>query len=59
MLLYQILAFTIHEKNMKSSNFKFKISAPTWDEEFALPDECEDYFEHIFKKMEKILINFQ
>ena len=45
-------------KNIKSSynNNKFKISAPTWNEEFELPDgsysvsDIQDYFEYIFKK---------
>ena len=45
-------------KNIKSSynNNKFKISAPTWGEEFALPDrsysisDIQDYFEYILKK---------
>ena len=45
-------------KNIKSSynNNKFKISTPTWNEEFKLPDESysvsdiQDYFEYIFKK---------
>ena len=45
-------------KNIKSScnNNKFKISAPTWSEEFELPDgSCsvsgiQDYFEYILKK---------
>ena len=45
-------------KNIKSSynNNKFKISAPTWSEEFALPDgsysvsDIQDYFEYILKK---------
>ena len=45
-------------KNVKSSynNNKFKISAPTWSEEFELPDESysisdiQDYFEYILKK---------
>ena len=45
-------------KNIKSSynNNKFKISAPTWNEEFDLPDgsysisDIQDYFEHILKK---------
>ena len=45
-------------KNMKSSynNNKFKISAPTWSEEFKLPDgsysvsDIQDYFEYILKK---------
>ena len=45
-------------KNIKSSynNNKFKISAPTWNDEFELPDgsysvsDIQDYFEYIFKK---------
>ena len=45
-------------KNIKSSynNNKFKISAPTWNDEFELPDGSysvsviQDYFEYILKK---------
>ena len=45
-------------KNIKNSynNNKFKISAPTWNEEFELPDgsysisDIQDYFEYILKK---------
>ena len=45
-------------KNIKSSynNNKFKISAPTWNEEFTLPDgsysvsDIQDYFKYILKK---------
>ena len=45
-------------RNIKSSckNNKFKISAPTWSDEFELPDgsysisDIQDYFEHILKK---------
>ena len=45
-------------KNIKSSynNNKFKISAPTWNDEFQLPDgsystsDIQDYFEYILKK---------
>ena len=45
-------------KNIKSSynNNKFKISAPTWNDEFELLDgsysvsDIQDYFEHILKK---------
>ena len=45
-------------KNIKSSynNNKFKISAPTWSEEFELPDrsysisDIQDYFKYILKK---------
>ena len=40
MLLYQILEFTIHKKNIKKSykNNKLKVSAQTWNEDFQLPD---------------------
>ena len=45
-------------KNIKSSynNRKFKISVPTWSDEFELPDgsysilDIQDYFEYILKK---------
>ena len=45
-------------KNIKRSynNNKSKISAPTWNDKFDLPDgsypvsDIEDYFEYIFKK---------
>ena len=45
-------------KNVKSScnNNKFKISAPTWSEQFNLPDgsysipDIQDYFKYILKK---------
>ena len=70
MLRYQILAFKMHgkiiqaiknnktHKNNKKSwkNNKFKISAPTWNEEFELPDgsysvsDIQENFEYIFKK---------
>ena len=57
LLHYQILVFIIH-KNKKSSynNNKFKISAPTWSEEFKLPDgsysitDIQNYFKYILKK---------
>ena len=46
-------------KNIKSSynNNKFKISAPTWNDKFELPDgsysvsNIQDYFEYILKKL--------
>ena len=52
-MLYQILVFVIHGKMQKKSykNNKFKISAPTWNGEFELPDgsysisDIQDYFE--------------
>ena len=45
-------------KNIKSTynNNKFKISTPTWNDEFELPDgsysvsDIQDYFEYILKK---------
>ena len=45
-------------KNIKSSynNNKFKISAPTWNDKFELPDgsysvsDIQDYFEYILKR---------
>ena len=48
-------------KNIKNSynNNKFKISAPTWNKEFTLPDgsysvsDIQDYFEYILKKHEE------
>ena len=54
-------------RNIKSSynNNKLKISAPTWNDEFELPDgsylvsDIQDYFEYILKNIEKILINHQ
>ena len=52
-------------KNIKSlyNNNKFKISAPTWNEEFELPDgsysisDIQDYFEYILKKHSKSVDN--
>ena len=52
-------------KNIKKSykNNKFKISAPTWNEEFELPDgsysvsDIEDYFDYILKRHETITNN--
>ena len=39
MLLYQILACTIHGKILKSHrNNKLKISDPKWNKNFELPD---------------------
>ena len=52
-------------KNIKSAydNKKFKISAPTWNDEFDLPDgsysisDIQDYFEFIIKKHETLAEN--
>ena len=52
MLLYQILAFTIHGKI-------------EWNEEFELPNgsysvrDIQFYFEYIFKKHETVLVVLQ
>ena len=52
-------------KNVKKSykKNKFKISAPTWNEEFELPDgsysvsDIQVYFEYILKKHERVADN--
>ena len=52
-------------KNIKTeyNNNKFKISAPTWNETFDLPDgsysiaDIQDYFEPIIKKHENLTEN--
>ena len=64
-LLYQILAFYYTWKNIKNwyKNNKFKISAPTWNENFELPDgsysvsDIQDYFEYIIRKHETVTGN--
>lgn len=56
----QISAFTTLWKNIKKEykNNKFKITAPTWTEEFELSDESyfvshiQDYFQYIIKRHE-------
>ena len=49
------------EKYKKSyENNKFKISTPTWNEEFEFPDgsyfasDIQNYFKHILKKYETV-----
>ena len=48
---------------MSYKNNKFKISAPTRNEEFELPNysvsDIEDYFEYIIKNMRQLLIILQ
>ena len=54
----KLIALWNLKKNVKSSynNNKFKISPPTWNDEFKLLDgsysvsNIQDYFEYIFKK---------
>ena len=49
-------------KKSYRKNSKFKISAPTWNEEFELPDgsysisDIQDYFEYIFKNRVKTMV---
>ena len=48
---------------MSYKNNKFQISAPTWNEEFELPDgsysvsDIQDYFECIVKNYETVTYN--
>ena len=52
-------------KNIKSeyNNNKFKIHAPTWNDEFNLPNgsysasDIQNYFEYIIKNMKLLQIN--
>ena len=54
-------------ENIKKSykNNKFKISAPTWNEESELTDglysvkDIEDYFRYILKNMRQLLVILQ
>ena len=51
------------KKGIKSN--KFKISAPTWNEELELSDgsyfvsDIQDYFKYILKNMRQLLITLQ
>ena len=64
-LLYQLSAFTIHGEIWKKSykNNKFKVSAPTWNEEFELSDgpysvsDVQDYVEYISKSIRDKTVN--
>ena len=57
--------YTWNNINSSYSNNKFKISAPTWNKEFTLPDgsysvsHIQDYFKYLLKKHGKIQINHQ
>ena len=57
LLPYQNLVFITHgETKTWCNNNKFKISAPTWNDEFEWPDgsysvsDIQDYFEYILEK---------
>ena len=51
---------SIYNNNNNNNNNKFKISAPTWNDTFDLPDgsynilEIQDYIEYVIKKHETI-----
>ena len=51
-----IIYYTCKNTENSYKNNKFKISAPTWNDEFELPDgsylisDIQDYFEYILKK---------
>ena len=57
----------LYTENIRKShkNNKIKISAPTWNEEFELPDgsyslsDIQDYFEYILKKHGKKQLTLQ
>ena len=55
--------YTWKKIKMSYKNNKFKISAPTWNEEFELPDgsycvsDIQDYFEYIIEKHETVTDN--
>ena len=51
--------YTWRNINSSKNNNKFKISVPTWNDEFELPDgsysvsDIQDYFKYILKKREE------
>ena len=55
-LLNLSICYTWNNIRSSYNNNKFKISAPTWNEEFTLPDgsyslsDIQDYFDYILKK---------
>ena len=54
---------TWKSRNILYNNNRFKISTPTWNDEFELPDgsyslsDIQDYFEYGFKKDNKKIDN--
>ena len=61
-MLYQILVYTIPEKNEKVIQItKFNISAPVWNEKIQLHagsdsvSDIQDYFEYIINKHETVI----
>ena len=55
--------YTWRNIKLAYNNNKFKVSAPTWNDEFYLPDgsystaDIQDYFEFIIKKHETLVEN--
>ena len=55
-MFYEILVFIIQNIKKSYKNNKFKISAPTWNEEFKLPggsysiSDIQNYFEYFFQE---------
>ena len=53
--------YTLKNITLEYNNNKFKISAPTWNDTFDLPDgsysidDIQDYFEFIIKKYETLI----
>ena len=68
-MLFQIVAYTINKKKYKKKvkikksykNTRFKILAPTWNEEFELPDgsisDSPNDFEYILRKHGEKTVN--
>ena len=62
LLVCETLAFAIHGNIKKSyKNYKFNISAPTWNEEFELPHglySVSNYWETILSVSSEIMRQF-
>ena len=56
------ISYTWRNKKGSYSDNKFEISAPTWNDEFELPDgsysvsDIQDYFEYILKKHGEVIV---
>ena len=59
------MCYTWKNINKSCKNNKIKISEPTWNEKFELPDrsyfvsDIQDYFEYIIKNIKQCLIILQ
>ena len=57
--------YTWKSIKLRYNNNKFKVSAPTWNDEFDLPDglyyilDIQVYFEYVIKRHETIADNLQ